>query len=182
VVGSGDRAPAGEPEGQPDGPEQRAEQRERDAPSEPDRAGRGGRTAPSAARLQRGRATTGGRAHLGVPADGLDRPDGGDRLHRDDRRDRRHDRRPPDDHTRRRHRQLSSGQAAFTLTGGIRASKALANLVSTVYAPPFISSAGECTITIGLASAERISGAFTCTDLSGGSNVVDVTGSFNAQG
>jgi hypothetical protein len=127
---------------------------------------------------------------------------------------------------------LSGGQAAFTLTGGIRTSKALENLVSTVYAPPpgamalvwtaggtdattfgigglsftgtqptspalslsitvqnrnatsnFISSAGECTITIGLASAEQISGAFTCTDLSGGPNVVvDVTGSFNARG
>jgi hypothetical protein len=47
----------------------------------------------------------------------------------------------------------------------------------------FISSAGECSITIGAASADQISGAFTCTDLSGGSNVVvDVTGSFNAQG
>jgi len=127
---------------------------------------------------------------------------------------------------------ISSGRAAFTVTGGIRTSKALTDLVSTVYAPPpgamalvwtaggtdattvglggvsftgtqptsptlsltitvqsknaittLISSAGECRITIGLASADQISGAFTCTDLSGGSNaVVDVTGSFNAQG
>jgi hypothetical protein len=127
---------------------------------------------------------------------------------------------------------ISSGQAAFALTGGIRTSKTLANLVSTVYAPPpgamalvwtaggadatvvglgglsftgtqptsptlslsitvqsrnaittFISSAGECKITIGLATADQISGAFSCTDLSDGSNaVVDVTGSFNAQG
>ena len=127
---------------------------------------------------------------------------------------------------------ISSAQAAFTVTGGIRTSKALTDLVSTVYAPPpgamalmwmaggtdattvgvggvsftgtqptsptlsltitvqrknaittLISSAGECRITIGLASADQISGAFTCTDLSGGSNaVVDVTGSFNAQG
>ena len=47
----------------------------------------------------------------------------------------------------------------------------------------FISSAGECTITIGLASADQVSGAFTCKDLTGGSNVVvDVTGSFDAQG
>ncbi|HET9248467.1 MAG TPA: hypothetical protein VFP13_00810 [Actinomycetota bacterium] len=47
----------------------------------------------------------------------------------------------------------------------------------------FISSAGECSITIGAATADQVSGAFTCTDLSGGSNmVVDVTGSFNAQG
>ena len=126
---------------------------------------------------------------------------------------------------------ISSGQAAFTVTGGIRTSKTLTNLVSTVYAPPpgemalvwtaggtattvglggvsftgtqptsptlslsitvqsrnaittLISAAGECTITIGLATADQISGAFTCMDLSGGSNaVVDVTGSFNAQG
>ncbi|MGA9161014.1 MAG: hypothetical protein WB297_09160 [Actinomycetota bacterium] len=47
----------------------------------------------------------------------------------------------------------------------------------------FISSAGECRITIGQASADRVSGAFTCTDLSGGSDVVvDVAGSFDAQG
>jgi len=47
----------------------------------------------------------------------------------------------------------------------------------------FISSAGECTITIGLASADHISGAFSCTDLTGGAHVVvDVTGSFDAQG
>jgi hypothetical protein len=128
--------------------------------------------------------------------------------------------------------RVSSGQAAFTLTGDLRTSKALANLVSTVYAPPpggmalvwtaggndettvglggisftgtqptspslsltitvqdkgaitaFISSAGECTVTIGLASANQISGAFNCTDLSAGSDVVvDATGSFNAQG
>ena len=32
--------------------------------------------------------------------------------------------------------KVSSGQAAFTLTGDIRTSKTLANLVSTVYAPP----------------------------------------------
>ena len=127
---------------------------------------------------------------------------------------------------------ISSGQAALAVTGGIRTSKTLTNLVSTVYAPPpggmalvwtaggtdattvglggvsftgtqpmsptlslsitlqsrnaittFISAAGECTITIGLATADQISGAFTCMDLSGGPNVVvDVTGSFNAQG
>ena len=128
--------------------------------------------------------------------------------------------------------KVSSGQAAFTLTGDIRTSKTLANLVSTVYAPPpggmalvwtaggndattvglggisftgteptspslsltitvqdkgaitaFISSAGECTVTIGLASGNQISGAFNCSGLSAGSNVVvDATGSFNAQG
>ena len=128
--------------------------------------------------------------------------------------------------------KVSSGQAAFTLTGDIRTSKALGNLVSTVYAPPpggmalvwtaggndpttvglggisftgtqptspslsltitvqdkgaitaFISSAGECTVTIGLASASQISGAFNCTALSAGPRAtVDATGSFDAQG
>ena len=128
--------------------------------------------------------------------------------------------------------KVSSGQAAFTLTGDIRTSKTLGNLVSTVYAPPpggmalvwtaggndattvglggisftgtqptspslsltitvqdkgaitaFISSAGECTVTIGLASGSQISGAFNCTDLSAGPGAtVDATGSFNAQG
>ena len=128
--------------------------------------------------------------------------------------------------------KVSSGQAAFTLTGDIRTSKALGNLVSTVYAPPpggmalvwtaggndattvglggisftgteptspslsltitvqdkgaitaFISSAGECTVTIGLASGSQISGAFNCTDLSAGADAtVDATGSFDAQG
>ena len=128
--------------------------------------------------------------------------------------------------------KVSSGQAAFTLTGDIRTSKTLGDLVSTVYAPPpggmalvwtaggndattvglggisftgtqptspslsltitvqdegaitaFISSAGECTVTIGLADASQISGAFNCTDLSAGPGAtVDATGSFNAQG
>ena len=128
--------------------------------------------------------------------------------------------------------KVSSGQAAFTLTGDIRTSKTLGNLVSTVYAPPpggmalvwtaggtdattvglggisftgtqptspslsltitvqdegaitaFISSAGECTVTIGLASGNQISGAFNCTDLSAGADAtVDATGSFDAQG
>ena len=113
--------------------------------------------------------------------------------------------------------KVSSGQAAFTLTGDIRTSKTLGDLVSTVYAPPpggmalvwtaggndattvglggisftgtqptspslsltitvqdegaitaFISSAGECTVTIGLASGEQISGAFNCSGLSAG--------------
>lgn len=127
---------------------------------------------------------------------------------------------------------ISRGQTAFAVTGGIRTSKTLTNLVSTVYSPPpggmalvwtaggtdattvglggvsftgtqptsptlsltitvqskdaittFISAAGECRITIGLATAVQVSGAFTCTDLFDGSNsVVDVTGSFNAQG
>jgi len=128
--------------------------------------------------------------------------------------------------------KVSSGEAAFTLTGDIDTSKALGDLVSTVYAPPpggmalvwtaggndattvglggisftgtqptspslslsitvqdrgaitaFISSAGECTVTIGLASGDQISGAFNCTSLSAGPGAtVDATGSFNAQG
>jgi hypothetical protein len=124
-----------------------------------------------------------------------------------------------------------SGQAAFTVTGDLKTSGALPNLVSGAYAPPpgvlaivwaaggadpsnvglgglsftgtkptspsltlavtvrakgtiatFISSAGECTVTIGQASANRVSGAFDCSNLSDGSNKVNLTGSFNAQG
>lgn len=127
--------------------------------------------------------------------------------------------------------RLEKGQAAFTVTGDLRASAALSNLVSAAYAPPpgvlaivwaaggadpsnvglgglsftgtrptsptltltltvqakgaiatFVSSAGECSVTIGQASADRLSGAFTCSNLSDGSTVVDLTGSFNAQG
>ncbi|HKE54644.1 MAG TPA: hypothetical protein VKC55_07730 [Actinomycetota bacterium] len=127
--------------------------------------------------------------------------------------------------------RLEKGQAAFTVTGDLRTSAALPNLVSAAYAPPpgvlaivwaaggadpsnlglggfsftgteptsltltltltvqakgaiatFVSSAGECRVTIGQASADRLSGAFTCSNLSDGSTVVDLTGSFNAQG
>ena len=46
----------------------------------------------------------------------------------------------------------------------------------------FISSNGECRVTIGGATADRVSGSFDCTNLSDGSNTVDITGSFNAQG
>lgn len=47
----------------------------------------------------------------------------------------------------------------------------------------FVSSAGECTITIDVADAERIGGSFACADLSGGDGeTVDATGSFSAQG
>ena len=127
--------------------------------------------------------------------------------------------------------KLKSGQAAFTVTGDIKASAALPNLVTGGYAPPpgvlaivwaagganasnvglgglsftgtrptsptltltvtvqdegtiatFISSAGECSVTIGVASAKQVSGAFNCSNLSDGSNTVGLTGSFNARG
>ena len=46
----------------------------------------------------------------------------------------------------------------------------------------FASSAGECSITIGVASAAELSGAFTCSDLVGADGeVVDATGSFSAR-
>jgi hypothetical protein len=127
---------------------------------------------------------------------------------------------------------VEAGQAALSVTGDIQASKAVGNLVSSVYAPPpggmalvwtaggtdattiglgglsftgsqrtsptlsltitvqtddetatFQSMAGECSITIGAAGANQISGTFTCTDLqSDGGQVIDATGSFNAQG
>ena len=128
--------------------------------------------------------------------------------------------------------KLKTGQAAFTVTGGLKTSAALPNLVSGAYAPPpgvlaivwaaggtdasnvglgglsftgtkptsptltltitvqakgtiatFISSAGECSVTIGVASADQVSGAFNCPNLSSdGSFRVNVTGSFSAQG
>lgn len=47
----------------------------------------------------------------------------------------------------------------------------------------FVSMAGECTITIGVATPDQLAGAFTCADLSGSDGrVVDVTGSFAAHG
>lgn len=127
--------------------------------------------------------------------------------------------------------KLKSGQAAFSVTGDLKTSAALPNLVSGAFAPPpgvlaivwatggadpsnlglgglsftgtkptspmliltltvqakgtiatFVSSDGQCTVTIGQASANRVSGAFTCTNLSDGSTTVNLTGSFNAQG
>jgi hypothetical protein len=128
--------------------------------------------------------------------------------------------------------EVSDGAAAISVSGDIVASKAIDNLVSSVYAPPpggmalvwtaggtdattiglgglsftgsqrtsptlsltltvqndadivsFQSMSGECSITIGAADANQISGTFTCTDLAGdGGQVIDATGSFNAQG
>jgi hypothetical protein len=127
---------------------------------------------------------------------------------------------------------LAAGQAALTVTGDLQATKTLANLVSSVYAPPpggmaivwtaggtdattfglgglsftgtlptastlsltltvqtagqissFLSTAGECTVTIGLADANQIAGVFTCSGLVGSDGeVVDASGSFAAQG
>ena len=128
--------------------------------------------------------------------------------------------------------EVSDGAAALSVSGDIVASKAIDNLVSSVYAPPpggmalvwtaggtdattiglgglsftgsqrtsptlsltltvqaddeiatFTSSAGECSITIGAAETNQIAGTFSCTDLQGdGGQVIDATGSFNAQG
>lgn len=127
---------------------------------------------------------------------------------------------------------ITGGQAAITVTGDIQATKALTNLVSSVYAPPpggmaivwtaggsdattfglgglsftgtqptastllltltvqtaddissFTSTAGECTVTIGVAGADQIAGVFTCSDLVGsGGEAIDASGSFAAQG
>lgn len=46
----------------------------------------------------------------------------------------------------------------------------------------FLSSAGECSVTIGVASEEQVAGTFTCSGLSSGGSVVDVEGVFRAQG
>lgn len=128
--------------------------------------------------------------------------------------------------------EVSEGAAALSMSGDIVASKAVGNLVSSVYAPPpggmalvwtaggtdattiglgglsftgsqrtsptlsltltvqtdediasFQSMHGECSITIGAAGANQISGTFTCTDLEGnGGQLIDATGSFDAQG
>jgi hypothetical protein len=128
--------------------------------------------------------------------------------------------------------EVADGAAALSVSGDIVASKAIDNLVSSVYAPPpggmalvwtaggtdattiglgglsftgsqrtspilsltltvqidddivsFQSMDGECSITIGAAGTNQISGTFTCTDLEGdGGQVIDATGSFNAQG
>jgi hypothetical protein len=127
--------------------------------------------------------------------------------------------------------QLKTGQAAFSVTGDLRTSSALPNLVSGAYAPPpgvlaivwagggadpsnvglggrsftgtkptsptltltvtaqakgtiatFVSSAGECSVTIGPESANALSGAFNCSNLSNGASKVNITGSFSAQG
>jgi hypothetical protein len=47
----------------------------------------------------------------------------------------------------------------------------------------FVSTAGECTVTIGVAGADQIAGVFTCSGLVGSDGeVVDASGSFAAQG
>jgi len=46
----------------------------------------------------------------------------------------------------------------------------------------FVSSNGECRVTIGGATAKQVSGTFNCSNLSNGKDAVDITGSFNAQG
>lgn len=47
----------------------------------------------------------------------------------------------------------------------------------------FISSAGECSITIGVAETHELAGTFSCSDLRGGDgDVVDVTGTISAKG
>lgn len=192
---------------------------------------RGDGAAPAPARLQRGRTDARGRADVGVPADGIDGIDSGDRIHGDDRRDGRH-RGSPDDVPRIGHRQhlerpggvhrdrrhpneqgahgprLHRLRAAARRDGahvdgrrhrrhhGRRRRSELHGDTADVTEPVAHDHRAErerdhdahlvgrrVQITIGLASADQISGAFTCTDLSGGSNaVVDVTGSFNAQG
>jgi hypothetical protein len=126
---------------------------------------------------------------------------------------------------------VEGGAAALSVSGDIVASKAIDNLVSSVYAPPpggmalvwtaggtdattiglgglsftgsqrtsptlsltitlqtddvtasFQSIDGECSITIGVADANQISGTFACADLEGdGGQVVDATGSFTAR-
>ena len=78
------------------------------------------------------------------------------------------------------------GVGGLSFTGTLTASPSLSRTITVQDEKAIttsISSAGECTITNGQASGDQVSGAFNCTDLSGGSNVVvDITGSFAAQG
>ena len=123
---------------------------------------------------------------------------------------------------------LTTGQAAFNVTGDLRGSKALTTLVTAAYAPPpgvlaivwaaggadasnvglgglsftgtkptsgtltltvtvqikaniatFVSSNGECRVTIGDATAKQVSGTFNCSHLSNGTDTV--TGSVSGQ-
>lgn len=133
---------------------------------------------------------------------------------------------PPGDGT------LGTGQAAVTVNGDVKASKALPTLFAGAFAPPpggmavvwiaggtdattlglgglsftgtqptaptlsltltvqaggkvvsFVSTEGECSITIGQATAKALAGAFTCSGLTSSDGlVVDASGSFAAQG
>ena len=75
------------------------------------------------------------------------------------------------------------GGLSFT---GTKPTSPMLTLTVTVQAKEtvatFVSSAGECRVTIGQASADRLAGAFNCSNLSDGSNKIDLTGSFSAQG
>jgi hypothetical protein len=78
------------------------------------------------------------------------------------------------------------GLGGLSFTGSQRTSPTL-SLTLTVQSGndivAFQSSAGECSITIGAAETNQITGTFSCTDLRGdGGQVIDATGSFNAQG
>ena len=78
------------------------------------------------------------------------------------------------------------GLGGLSFTGSQRTSPTL-SLTLTVQTDDDIASFqsmdGECSITIGAAGASQISGTFTCTDLQGdGGQVIDATGSFDAQG
>ena len=77
------------------------------------------------------------------------------------------------------------GIGGLSFTGTQATSPAL-SLSITVQAQgaieTFLSTAGECSITIGAASGDRLAGAFTCSDLESGGRVVDVEGVFRAQG
>ncbi len=79
---------------------------------------------------------------------------------------------------------LGIGGSSFVGSSATAPSLSLSLTVQTEGAiSTFISSAGECTITIDVADADRIEGSFACTDLSGGNGeTVNATGSFSARG
>jgi hypothetical protein len=77
------------------------------------------------------------------------------------------------------------GLGGLSFTGSQRTSPSLSltiTLQTDDVTASFQSMAGECSITIGVAAANEISGTFACTDLEGdGGQVVDATGSFIAR-
>jgi hypothetical protein len=79
---------------------------------------------------------------------------------------------------------LGLGGLSFTGTQPTAATLSLTLTVQTSgEISSFVSTAGECSVTIGLASASELSGAFTCSGLVGSAGeVVDASGSFAAQG
>jgi hypothetical protein len=79
---------------------------------------------------------------------------------------------------------LGLGGLSFTGTQPTAPTLSLTLTIQTDAAiASFTSAAGECSITIGAAGGDQVSGVFTCSDLVGTrGEVVDASGTFAAQG